>query len=126
MNTRYFHAVANGRRKHKKILRLQDEGGWWVEDLGGFSVLAREYFETLFAVEDSRYGSILEAVGEVVTVEDNAFLLAPFTLDEFKKTLFSMNPDKTPGPDGFNPSFYQQFWSLVGNDLFVQCNAWLE
>jgi len=26
--------------------------------------------------------------------------------------MFSMNPDKFMGPDGYNPGFYQHFFSL--------------
>ncbi|CAN0857942.1 hypothetical protein LINGRAHAP2_LOCUS7002 [Linum grandiflorum] len=37
-----------------------------------------------------------------------------------------MDPNKSPGPDGFNPRFYQRFWDLVGDDVFSTCSAWLE
>ncbi|CAN1731965.1 Transposon TX1 uncharacterized 149 kDa protein [Linum perenne] len=29
-----------------------------------------------------------------------------------------MDADKAPDPDGFNPSFYQFFWDLIGDDVF--------
>ena len=29
-----------------------------------------------------------------------------------------MHLDKSPGPDGFNPAFYQRFWDLVGDDVY--------
>lgn len=32
-----------------------------------------------------------------------------------------MYPDKSQDPDGFNPSFFQSFWSIVGNDLCRVC-----
>ncbi|PNX71244.1 ribonuclease H, partial [Trifolium pratense] len=35
-------------------------------------------------------------------------------------------PDKAPGPDGFNPAFYQHFWDLCGNDVFEAAQEWLE
>ncbi|XP_031116020.1 uncharacterized protein LOC116019789 [Ipomoea triloba] len=28
-----------------------------------------------------------------------------------------MFPDKSPGPDGMNPGFYQQYWDVVGSDV---------
>lgn len=36
-----------------------------------------------------------------------------------------MNPEKSPGPNGFNPSFYQRFWALLKNDIFKYCTQWL-
>ncbi|CAN0874830.1 Transposon TX1 uncharacterized 149 kDa protein [Linum grandiflorum] len=40
--------------------------------------------------------------------------------------MFSMHLDKAPGPDGFNPGFYQKFWPLVGEQILSCCRAWLE
>ena len=32
-----------------------------------------------------------------------------------------MHPEKSPGPNGFNPAFYQRYWSTVGNDVVRLC-----
>ena len=32
-----------------------------------------------------------------------------------------MHPDKSPGPDGMNPAFFQRFWSVVGEDVTQAC-----
>ncbi|XP_031095051.1 uncharacterized protein LOC115999336 [Ipomoea triloba] len=48
---------------------------------------------------------------------DNELLLRPFECDEVKAALFSMFPDKAPGPDGMNPGFYQHYWDVVGADV---------
>lgn len=37
-----------------------------------------------------------------------------------------MHPDKSPGPDGCNHDFYQQYWHLIGNDISQACISWLE
>lgn len=34
----------------------------------------------------------------------------PFSEEEDKTALFSMDAYKSPGPDGFSKRFYQQFW----------------
>lgn len=36
-----------------------------------------------------------------------------------------MNRDKSPGSDGFNPGFYQTYWSVVGPDITENCLRWL-
>ncbi|PNY01988.1 cytochrome p450, partial [Trifolium pratense] len=44
----------------------------------------------------------------------------------FKEAMFSMKPDKCACPDGYNPSFYQHFWSLCGDEIFHECSSWLK
>jgi len=68
---------------------------------------------------------VLAAIDNVVSVEDNDFLTAPFQVQEFKKAMYSMHPDKSPGPDGFNPGFFQKFWSVCIPDIFSECCSWL-
>lgn len=38
-------------------------------------------------------------------------------MEEVKNSLAAMNPDKSPGPDGFSASFLQSCWHIVGKDL---------
>lgn len=37
-----------------------------------------------------------------------------------------MHPDKASGLDGLNPAFYQNFWNLMGKEVFECCRAWLK
>jgi len=60
-----------------------------------------------------------------ISDNDNDLLTAPFTKAEFRDAIFSMHPDKCSGPDGYNPGFYQHFWTLCGDDIFKECCAWL-
>ncbi|CAN0837150.1 hypothetical protein LINGRAHAP2_LOCUS1714 [Linum grandiflorum] len=39
--------------------------------------------------------------------------------------MFDMEPDKAPGPDGFNPGFYQRMWPEIGEDVTNACHSWL-
>lgn len=44
-------------------------------------------------------------------------LIQPVSMEEVKKALFSIHGDKAPGPDGYNSTFYQKNWEIVGLDL---------
>lgn len=39
------------------------------------------------------------------------------TLKEIKDADFALNPDSTPGPDGFTGIFVRTYWDLIENNL---------
>ncbi|CAN0925181.1 Transposon TX1 uncharacterized 149 kDa protein [Linum grandiflorum] len=125
-NTRYFHRVANGRRKRKRIYRLRDELGGWAEQPNEMAAVASTYFRSLFQTQATDIRPIMRAVNRKVLDEDNRKLLAPFSNEEIRRALFDMHPDKAPGPDGFNPGFYQKMWGEVGEELAAACREWLD
>lgn len=46
-----------------------------------------------------------EEVKQVSEME-NMELVAEVQMEEVKEAVFSMHPDKSPGPDGLNPAFF--------------------
>lgn len=48
------------------------------------------------------------------------------TFEEIKEAVFSMHPEKAPGPDGFNPMFFQTYWSIVANDVVQVCREFFD
>lgn len=46
-------------------------------------------------------------------------LLSPIEDDEVKSAIFQMHPEKSPGPDGTSPGFFQRFWPIVGSDIIA-------
>lgn len=124
-NTKAFHAFANGRRKRNWIRRLKNDDGVWVTDENAIRNLATDYFNNLYSSSNSLATEMVANMPECVNEDDNLLLTAPFTMVEFKDALFQMQPDKAPGPDGFNPRFYQHFWSSIGDDIFEASTSWL-
>ena len=45
--------------------------------------------------------------------------MAPSTIQEICKVVFSFPPDKALGPDGFSALFYQICWNIIGWDLWA-------
>lgn len=60
-----------------------------------------------------------------ISYEDNVNLMRSFIREEFKEAIFQMQPDKDLVSDGFSPSFYQHFWSIYGEDVFLACQ-WIQ
>ncbi|CAJ2644561.1 unnamed protein product [Trifolium pratense] len=126
LNTRFFHMSASARSKKKKITKLMDEAGTAVHSQEDLCGVAKNYFNALFRNISGIHEPVLNLIQQRVTEEDNHLLMAPLTKIELQQALFQMHPDKSPGPDGFNPAFYQRFWEHCGDDIFVAASAWLE
>ena len=54
-----------------------------------------------------------------VSPEENNVLISEFTESEVRDTVFQMEHNKAPGPDGFPAEFYQVFWNVIKNDLMA-------
>ena len=83
---------------------------------------AVNHFQNLLSAE--RNGSeedaleFLTNIPKLVSVEDNDSLMSPVTEEEITNIVWSMEPDKAPGPDGFSVHFYRICWEIIKSDLF--------
>jgi hypothetical protein len=118
-NTRYFHSVANGRHRKKRIHSLvQDDET--IEGQEQLKAYITTYYKNLFgAPEDSHITLDETRVDDIpqVSPQENALLSAPYSEEEIRKAVFQMEHNKAPGPDGFPAEFYQTFWDTIKNDL---------
>jgi hypothetical protein len=125
LNTKFFHVSATSRRKVNRINSLLDSSSTLVTKDEDLCEVARAYFVHIFNKQNN-ITPIINIVDQTIFQEDNNMLTKPFTMEEFKLAMFSMHPDKCPGPDGFSPGFFQHFWHLCGQDIFNECCMWLE
>lgn len=109
LNTKFFHSMATRRKERNRIRNLFDETGTIYDDNQELCRIAHDYFENLFKPSEAQYDPVMTQIHSKVTEEDNSILLAPFTAEEFRSALFQMHPDKAPGPEGYNPAFFQRF-----------------
>ncbi|PNY16121.1 hypothetical protein L195_g012831, partial [Trifolium pratense] len=117
LNTKFFHMTATSRQRAKKIGKLVNDDNVAVTSQPELCEVALNYFNQLFKPNSASHDPILSLIAPKITHEDNERLVRPITKEELKEALFQMNPDKAPGPDGFNPAFYQHFWDLCGDDV---------
>jgi len=116
---------SSSRQKVNKIQHLQDNNGRIFRDENGLKGSARNYFIELFQRANSVRQNVINVVPQSITLEDNEAVTTPFSLEEFKEATFSMQIDKCPGPDGFNPGFYQKFWNMCGTEIYEAGCSWL-
>lgn len=118
-NTSFFHTSTVIRRRRNKIEMLKGSDDRWVTERKELEKLALEYYRRLYSLED-----VSEVRGELpkegfakLTREEKIELQKPFTPEEVRVAVRSMGRFKAPGPDGFQPVFYQDCWEVVENSV---------
>ena len=123
-NTRYFHSEVEGRRKKNSISALQRDDGTWCESEEEVEGEINEYFEKLFTSSNPRqFDAILRGIPQVIIDQMNRKLTKPVSEMEVRKAVFSLHPNKAPGPDGMTPFFFQHFWDVLKNDLIAAISS---
>lgn len=113
----FFHKYASQRRKTNLIERIKDDSGQWCENLEDIQKVIENYFLNLFTASPTTGQLSQKEELNRVSEQENADLVSTVTEEEVKHAVFSMHADKSPGLDGFNPAFYQFFWSIVKKDV---------
>lgn len=118
-NTTYFHTSTIIRRRHNRIEMLRNNEENWVSDSQELEKLAVEYYQRLYSLQDVPLAVESLPQGGFVQLarEDLLALNKPFTATEVEVAVRSMGSYKTPGPDGFQPIFYQKCWETVGDSV---------
>lgn len=88
--------------------------------------MVREYFVSVFSQSGRSQEESVDLNNTVITEDQNRHLTAEFKKKEFSVAIMQMHLDKSAGPDGLNPAFFQKFWKLLGDEIF-QCRIkWLQ
>jgi mannosylglycoprotein endo-beta-mannosidase len=117
-NTRYFHGVANGRHRKKRIHSLVQDNGR-IEGHEQLKAYVTNYYRNLFGAQEESSFSLNETQTDDiphVSMEKNGFLTEPYSEKEVMKAIFLMEHNKASGPDGFPAEFYQTFWDTIKSD----------
>ncbi|KAL8115417.1 hypothetical protein AgCh_022054 [Apium graveolens] len=114
--TREYNEV---RKEYMKLLERQEI--YWQQRAKQFWL--REGDQNTLSSSNGKL-SEFERVGQV-SERDNINLIENVTEEEVKHAVFSMHPDKSPGPDGLNPAFFQVFWEVVARDVVRFCQNFI-
>ena len=120
-NTSFFHKQAQARKNHNSISEIQ-MNDQVIKDFVGIKEAAHSFYKNLYSAPDldpvdpNTYP--LSEIPSMINDDDNTMLNNPVSIWEIKKSLFKMDPDKAPGPDGFSARFYIACWDIIKNDLY--------
>jgi mannosylglycoprotein endo-beta-mannosidase len=97
-NTKFFHLVANGRRRKNLILPLEHD---WVNvtEPEQIQKIIYDYYKSLFGRHlgrGVRIGGNAWVDNRRLSSEDNNWMTRPFTEEEVKEIVFEMNEDSAP------------------------------
>ncbi len=115
-NTRFFHLKACSRRSRNFLIRLSD-GSSMFSNHSSIANLLFTFFKNLLGAEPAVSGVLNFGL---LFPSDSPSLLSlqdPFGIDEVERSIFSCDPEKAPGPDGFPMIFFQQFWHILRDDV---------
>jgi hypothetical protein len=106
-NTAYFHRLAKIRSTSKPIALLHHEHGV-ITDATELELHIVNYFKGIFCGSNncSANSLIQDCIPDLVSTEDNNFLTSSPSCAEIKSSIFSMNGDGAPRPDGFGDTFF--------------------
>ena len=116
-NTKFFHHMANVRRKGNFISSLTvrgvqlDKKEELKEEIGS-------YFKSLFEESLVRRPAVESGLFRTLDSLDNETLGGPFSEEEVSKALPDLEGDKAPGSDGFMLAFWNFCWPIVGRKRY--------
>lgn len=97
---------------------MQDKYGTLHSQDETIGKIAEEYFLDLFTSSTTTpLSEFLPFVEQKVTPEMNQLLTREVTDSEIHGALMLIGADRAPRPDGFTTAFYQQFWSVIGEEV---------
>lgn len=120
-NSSFFHKAVKRRQHANRIAKLRDNNGTWIERGTQLDTLITSYFHDLYTPALSNYDPVISCIEPLITDAHNETLSRRVTIQEVKTALFDMKSEKSPGPDGLNPGFFQHFWDIIGSDLLTFC-----
>jgi hypothetical protein len=118
-NTKYFHLIANGKHRRKKIFQLEQDEGTIIGQENNKDYISN-FYKKLFGPPIPSPFQMDESVTydiPQVSNEENTILSADFTEKEVFEAIMQMKKNKASGPDGFPAEFYQTFWEIIKIDL---------
>jgi hypothetical protein len=123
--TKYFHAIANGRRRKCSIPRLITPQGE-VDDQRDLMEHVYDFYRGLMGApgEDMVFSlapGLWERDKRIANGENRALELT-FTPQELDEVLLSMKPDSAPGPDGLPVLFFKRFWGILRGHILSLLN----
>ena len=108
-NTKYFYRLMKKRQSQAYISQITDADSTVHTDSTGIAAVFVSHFQNILAPDvPSQYPDLSRITPHGVLTDGDALdLMCPITVAKIEDVVKSANPNKAPGPDGFNARFFQ-------------------
>lgn len=124
LNSRFFHKWINSRTKHNEIDGIRVNGSW-IDSVQEVKLAIYNHFRSHFDSPQASRPSLDPGIfPRKLDSSDNSFLTAPFSEEEIKQAIWSVDSNCSPGPDGFSFGFFKFHWDLIKSDILQMMNEY--
>eukprot|EP00253_Pinus_taeda_P029442 PITA_29442 len=128
-NTTYFHRQYRARLSRNHITEITTSNGQVCKRFAQIKEAIVKHFQNLLTAErdgsEEDISDFLTNIPKLVSIEDNENLMSLVTEEEISNIVWSMEPNKAPGPDGFSIHFYRICWELIKLDLLRMIHGFM-
>ena len=121
-NTSFFHKQCRVRISQNHISEIYSQSGELVKGNSKIKHMAEIHFQNLYKEDGPSdpdlTSDFLANIPSLVSQEENNELMKPFMEEEIIDIIWSMEPDKALGLDGFSFHFYRICWPVIRKYLF--------
>ncbi|XP_059650451.1 uncharacterized protein LOC132296256 [Cornus florida] len=99
---------------------LRQKSRMMIHDLEDIKIQVVNHFQSLLGQSPPpthHISNLAPFISKVVPTSMHSFLEDPPSNLEIQSCMLKLNKDKAPGPDGYNASFFQKCWNIVGRTI---------
>ncbi|KAH0705731.1 hypothetical protein KY285_010268 [Solanum tuberosum] len=119
-NTKFYHNYIKARRNTNRVFAIKDKYDERQERMEGISKAFLAYYKELIGQSNMKRKHVCREIlmnGPMVNEEQCTQLKAMFTENYVKEAIWSIDGNKSPGPDGYVSQFFKDNWEIVVKDV---------
>ena len=125
-NTNYFHKQTKIRMSCNFIKELKDSNNQMIMEQDGIKDMVWQHFNLLLSdrgeTDPISQDDMPSGIHSNISDKENEELGKPILEHEIIEAIWALQPDKSPGPDGFMINFYRVAWNIIKDDLRKMLN----
>ncbi|XP_042483243.1 uncharacterized protein LOC122063608 [Macadamia integrifolia] len=117
-NSKFFHLSIKVRRAKNMIRNLKREDGSMTTDSFQLPSHVSDFYENFHKCQPTiDHFELLDCVPKEISDVDQSMLDSIPTSEEIKRAVWDLDPDSSPGPNGFPGAFFRKCRDIVGNNF---------
>ncbi|KAL2921104.1 LINE-1 retrotransposable element ORF2 protein [Bienertia sinuspersici] len=121
-NTKFFHQCIKIRQHKQKVLEIKSMDGTMCTSPETVEAAFEQYYKHLLGSKTEERIAVQQDIidlGPKIEEKHMQILMQEVTEDEVKQCMHSIPGSKSPGPDGYNSTFYKASWKVIGEEISV-------